>query len=137
MWTGENLEAFNEGQGGSRSGRRTQELLLTKHLQYAILRLLKQNGSLFDNDAKSCFDRIVMPVTSLAAQQLGMPPKACDVFLNTPRQTKYHVKTAYGISERSYSSNDRRTIHGPGQGGRGSPAIWVAISSLIMHCLLL
>jgi hypothetical protein len=135
MRAGEDSQAFNEGQGGSRPGRRTQELLLTKHLHYAILRLSRQNGSSFDNDAKSCFDRIVMPVASLAAQQLGMPTKACEVFLSTLSKIKYHVKTAYGISERSYSSNDKRTIHGPGQGGRGSPAIWVAISSLIMHCL--
>lgn len=135
IWAGEDINAFNDGQGGSRPSRRTQELLLIKHLKYATLRLSKMNGSSFDNDAKSCFDRIVMPVASIAAQQLGMPPAACEIFLSTLSKIRYHVKTVYGISEESYSTTSDYTIHGPGQGGRGSPSVWVIVSSLIMHCL--
>jgi hypothetical protein len=63
---GEALGQFNEGQdegqGGSRPDRRTQDLLLQKHLVYSIWRLGKINGTSFDNDAKSCFDRIIMPL---------------------------------------------------------------------------
>ena len=135
IWAGEDTNAFHDGQGGSRPSRRTQELLLTKHLNYAILRLSKVNGASFDNDAKSCFDRIVMPVASLAAQQIGMPTPACEIFLKTLNQIKYHVKTVHGVSENSYCTTNNQTIHGPGQGGRGSPSVWVIVSSLIMHCM--
>ena len=93
------------------------------------------NGSSFDNDAKSCFDRIVMPLASLCSQQLGMPIQACELFLKTLSSMKYHVKTKHGISDGYYQTTNSHTIHGPGQGGRGSPAIWVAISSVLMHCM--
>jgi hypothetical protein len=89
----------------------------------------------FDNDAKSCFDRIVMLVASLCAQHEGMSPRACKLFLATLDKVKYHVKTQMGISEASYGTTADHTVHGPGQGGRGSPAIWATISTMIMECL--
>ena len=36
IWAGEDSESFNDGQGGSRPNRRTQELLIIKHLKYAM-----------------------------------------------------------------------------------------------------
>jgi restriction endonuclease Mrr len=111
-------DQFDEGQGGSRPDRRTQELLLQKHLMYSIWRLGKINGTSFDNDAKSCFDRIVMPLASIASQQIGMTKKACNLFLSTVSQMQYHIKTSAGISTDFYTSTANYTIHGPGQGGR-------------------
>jgi hypothetical protein len=131
----EKLDLFDEGQGGSRPDRRTQELLLQKHLVYSTWRLAKISGTSFDNDAKSCFDRIVMPLASIASQQVGMPKRMCKLFLNTLSKMKYHVKTSVGISAESYSTTSEYTIHGPGQGGRGSPCIWLVMSSLIMKAM--
>lgn len=132
---GEKINAFDEGQGGSRPDRRTQELLIQKHLSYGIHRLSQTNGASFDNDAQSCFDRIVMNVASACSQQLGMPKSACNLFLNTLNNMKYFVKTANGVSTKYYTSSKQKTMHGPGQGGRGSPAVWVIISSLMMKCI--
>jgi hypothetical protein len=39
------------------------------------------------------------------------------------------------ISDEFYKTTETRNVHGPGQGGRGSPSIWVIISSLLMKCL--
>ena len=83
----------------------------------------------------SCYDRIVMPLASLCSQQIGMPPSACKLFLKTLALTKYHIKTSHGISDSYYNTTNQTNIHGPGQGGRGSPAIWVAISSILMKCM--
>ena len=135
IWEGEDKDRFHEGQGGSRPGRRAQEQVMQKHSIFSILRMSQINGSSFDNDAKSCFDRIVMPLASLCSQQLGMPIQACELFLKTLSSMKYHVKTKHGISDGYYQTTNSHTIHGPGQGGRGSPAIWVAISSVLMHCM--
>jgi hypothetical protein len=132
---GEQINAFDDGQGGSRLDRRTQELLLQKHLTYSIWRMARINGASFDNDTKSCFDRIVMTVASLCSQQLGMTVAACELFLETLRKMNYHIKTGAGISDESYCTDEFRTMHGPGQGGRGSPCIWLIISSVLMKCM--
>jgi hypothetical protein len=112
-----------------------QQLLLQKHHVYSIWRMTKSTGASFDNDAKSCFDRIVMPLVSLISQNMGMPKRACELFLMTLRNMKYFIKTSAGVLDCLYSTTDKRTIHGPGQGGRRSPTIWMIISSLFMKIM--
>jgi hypothetical protein len=132
---GEQMEIFNDGQSGSRPDRGTQELLIQKHLTYSIWRMAQMNGASFDNDAKSCFDRIVMTLASLGSQQIGMTKRACELFLETLHQMKYHIKTGAGISDEYYTTSTDTTIHGPGQGGRGSPSVWLIVSSILMNCM--
>jgi hypothetical protein len=135
MWQGEKLQVFGEEQSGGQKGKRCQDVLLFKHLVYSILRLSKSNGSTFDNDAKSCYDRIVMLGASLMAQRIGMQPDVVELFLQMLNDVKYHAKTIYGVSELSYQSSPDYGIHGPGQGGRASPSVWTVISCLILSCL--
>ena len=96
---------------------------------------MKTDFASFDNDAKSCYDHIVMLFASLSSQQLGVYPKACELFLKVLEKAKYHVKTQLGVSNDFYQTNDHRTIHGPGQGGKSSPSIWTIISCLLMKCI--
>ena len=49
---GEKHFQFSEAQHGSRRGRGTDTLLLTKHFMYSIWRMTQSNGMSFDNDAK-------------------------------------------------------------------------------------
>ena len=119
----EQLQQFGEEQSGSRKKKDCQDVQLLKHLVYSIVRLTRANGSTFDNDAKSCYDRIVMLFPSLLAQRLGMPSRACNLLLLTLANIKYHTKTAFGISSMTYTTTPHRTVHGPGQGSKSSPAI--------------
>jgi hypothetical protein len=135
MQAGEELGAFGHDQDGCRADRKATDTLLDKLLRYSICRLTLTDYATFDNDAKSCFDRIVMLPASLIAQRLGMHPKACKLFIKTLRSVRYHVKTQMGISDGFYTTTDKATIHGPGQGGRGSPAVWVAECCLAMECM--
>jgi hypothetical protein len=64
-----------------------------------------------------------------------MDPKVCKLFIKTLRTVRYYVKTQMGISDGFYSTTDTATMHGPGQGGRGSPAIWVTECCLAMECM--
>ena len=48
---------------------------------------------------------------------------------------KYYIKIKDGISDQYYSTTKNRGVHGPGQGGRGSPSIWVELCSIILDCL--
>ena len=62
---------IDEGQSGS-----SQDLLSMKNSIISVWRMSKFDGVFFGNDAKSCFERIVMTLGS-------MPKRACITFLNT------------------------------------------------------
>ena len=132
MNQGELLQQFGEEQSGSRKQKDCQDVQHFKHCIYSIVRLTKAQGSTFDNDAKSCFDRIVMLLPSILSQRLGMPAKACQLFLATLEKIKYHTKTIHGISEATYSTSADHTIHGPGQGSKAAPAIWTVVSCYLL-----
>ena len=71
----ESLNQFGAEQSGSWKRKDCQDVQLLKHCIFSYVRLSRAHGSTFDNDAKSCFDRIVMLFPSILAQRLGMPAK--------------------------------------------------------------
>jgi hypothetical protein len=135
MLQAEQLSQFGVEQSGARKNMKCDDVLLFKHLTYSILRLSKTNGTTFDNDAKSCYDRIVMLLVSIASQRLGMPTNVCELFQEILNQTQYYAKTVHGTSTMGYGTTPEHAIHGPGQGGRASPSIWTVISCLILSCM--
>jgi hypothetical protein len=80
-------------QFGSFPGLQAIDPLALKHSS------ARSNVASVDNDAKSCFDRIVMLLASLLAQRLGLDVKVMQLFLKNLSLAKYSVKTAMGISE--------------------------------------
>jgi hypothetical protein len=135
MQQAEKLSQFGVEQSGARKNMKCDDVLLFKHLTYSILRISKTNGTTFDNDAKSCYDRIVMLLVSLASQRLGMPTTVCELFQEILNKTQYYAKTIHGTSTLGYGTSPEHFIHGPGQGGRASPSIWTVISCLILSCM--
>jgi len=132
---GENHNAINEAQYGSRNNRSTQDALTFKHFAYGISRLTKTDLISFDNDAKACYDRIVLLLGMLCSRKLGMPAPVCKFYINAYDHLQYHIQTAFGTSRRYYTNTTHVPIHGPGQGNRSSPSMWVIISSLLMSCV--
>ena len=132
MQQGESLGQIGEEQCGSRKHKDCQDVQLLKHCIFSIVRLSRAHGSTFDNDAKSCFDRIVMLFPSILSQRLGMPAKVCNLLLTTLSQTQYKTKTTHGVSKGSYSTTTEHTVHGPGQGSRAAPAIWTLINCYLL-----
>ena len=93
------------------------------------------NGMSFDNDAKSCYDRIVMNLALLASQKLGMPAVICQWYQKFLNHASYHIQLPKMTSETNYSHTPDNPLHGPGQGSRAAPSLWVIVSSLIMKCM--
>ena len=122
-------------QYGSRNNKSTHDALTFKHFTYGISRLTKTNLLSFDNDAKACYDRIVLLFGMLCSRQLGMPSKVCNFFVHAYEKLNYHIQTAYGLSQQYYKHTPNTPIHGPGQGNHSSPSLWVLISSLLMSCM--
>jgi hypothetical protein len=67
----EDHNKFDEEQGGSRPGRTAIDIAQRKALTYLYTRITKNCLATIDNDAKSCYDRIIASL--IASRALGMP----------------------------------------------------------------
>lgn len=73
---GEDTKQFGLQQYGSRSRLSALDPSMLKRLTYDLTRILRCNLGTFDNDAKSCYDRIINGFAMLASQRLGMSEEA-------------------------------------------------------------
>lgn len=63
--------ALNKNQW-AQPGKSMQQPVMLKHLCYTMLHLTCTCGSSFDNDAKACFDQIIMPLAMICCRQLRL-----------------------------------------------------------------
>ena len=124
-------------QFGSRKHHSCIDQVLIKRLYYDSLRFARKNGFLCSNDAKSCYDRIVHSVASLAMQRVGMPLEPIVCMLTTLQQMKHFIRTSHGISSLSYGNKliDNKPVQGSGQGNGASPTIWTLISTPLLNMM--
>jgi hypothetical protein len=80
----------------------------------------------FDNDAASCYDRIIPALASLISQKYGMHRNVVFVHVTTLAGA-----TSLGISEEFYKNCQAFPIYSTGQGSNNFPAIWCIISSTL------
>ena len=122
---------LNEGQYGGRPGCEAQSLTLLEELKYDLSYLTRRTLVNFDNDATSCYDRIIVPFASLINRKYGLHSKIVAVHSDTLKQARFHLKTSTGVSSKFYSPSLQFPIHGTGQGSGNSPSIWLFISSTL------
>ena len=63
----EDYDLLNDGTFGSRPNRSAKQPVFLKEMEYEITRMSRRSLSRFDNDATSCFDRIIPNVGALAS----------------------------------------------------------------------
>jgi hypothetical protein len=129
VWHAHNNHKLYEGQAGSRPNQRAIDIVLQKEMKYTYARLTRTNLGTIDNDAKSCFDRILCNFAMIISRYHGVPKSFCDTQAKTLQFTKFRLRTAIGDSKRTYQHSEENPIHGTGQGSCASPAIWLLISS--------
>jgi hypothetical protein len=122
-------------QHGSRPGRQAIDCVLEKRLLYDFARLSKTSLVTIDNDAASCYDRIVKTVAMVACQGAGLPAKTATMHNLVHYQMVHRVKTAHGTSEDTYTGSVGDPLEGTGQGSGASPAIWLLLSSTLLRAL--
>ena len=122
---------IHEGQYGGRPGCEAQSLTLLEELKYDLTYLTRRTLFNFDNDASSCYDRIVVPLASIINRKYGLHRQVVSVHAKTLQEARFHLKTAAGISHTYYSHTHSFPIHGTGQGSANSPSIWLFISSTL------
>lgn len=122
---------INDGQFGGRQGREATNLALAEELKVDICLASRKSLVNFDNDAASCYDRILAPIASLIGRKKGLHRLVTLVHAKTLFEAKFKLKTALGVSESEYSHDDAFPIYGTGQGSTNSPIIWIIISSTL------
>jgi hypothetical protein len=131
----ETLEAIPKEAYGSCKHRRSVECALNKVLYIDILRQQRRPAALCSNDSKSCYDRILHSIASMAMQRLGVAPEVCHMLFGTLQDIRRYIRTSFGDSASSYG-----TIKIPLQGvllqenGAG-PAIWLVVSIPIINMI--
>ena len=122
---------INPGQYGGRPGCEAQSLPLLEELKYDLSYMTRRSLFNFDNDAASCYDRIIIALASLVNRKYGLHREIVLIHASTLEQAKFHLKTAAGTSEAHYSHSIQFPIYGSGQGSGNSPCIWLFISSTL------
>jgi hypothetical protein len=92
-------------QYGSCKGKSALEHAVHKRLTFDIMRQLRTNGALCSNDAKSCYDRILHSIASLAYQRLRVPLPPVKCMLQSIQNMKHHIQTSYGDSAFTMSND--------------------------------
>eukprot|EP00957_Ditylum_brightwellii_P138764 10577742-Ditylum_brightwellii.AAC.1 len=109
-------------QFGNRKGKISLDALLLKTVTMDSLHLFCLNGTVLNNGAKACYEKMIPEVTSLHLQSLGLPPAAikCSMLLN--KNMSHFLKMSEGISAESYKHTDIFAKYGEGQGKASSPS---------------
>lgn len=130
----ERENTLHPGQYGGRAGRDALIPAFIEELKNEISYASRKSLINFDNDAASCYDRIIPALASLLGRKFGLHRNVVFVHATTLAETKYKLKTSLGISDEFYSNCQAFPIYGTGQGSGNSPAIWCIISSTLFSC---
>jgi hypothetical protein len=119
----------NKGQYGGRPGHEAQSLALMEELRIDLAYLTRRTLITFNNDAASCYDRIIAAFASLINRKYGLHCQLAVVHGRTLQEARYKLRTAVGISESEYSHSIQFPLYGSGQGSGNSPALWLLVIS--------
>ena len=119
-------------QFGSKPGSLAMSAALLKVLTFDLIRLTRSQATIFNNDAQACYDRILPVLSQICCQRLGLPPIAAKFKLEFLQTVEYYVKTRQGISD-DWFGNALSEVYGALQGSGAAPAIWLAVSIVLIR----
>ena len=123
-------------QFGSKRGSRSIEAVRLKRMSLDMIRLYRKPATIITTDLHSCYDRIVHSVGSLSARRNGIQPEPIKMMIDTLQHSENTIRTGFGDSDRSHRSTPERPYHGTGQGSGSSPAIWFAMTIVLIEALM-
>jgi len=123
-------------QYGSRKLKLAGTQCLNKCLFYDLHRYSRTPAALCSNDAKSCYDQIVLMIAALCLCQLGTPHSAVKSMITMLAMLSHHVRTTYGDSDiYQGQENWMELAAGIGQGNGVGPQIWAAVSTPLFEIM--
>ena len=129
-----NEGTFHLGQYGGVAGQECTSVCFLEELRFDYCECTCYPMANFDNDAASCYDRILVALASLCGRKQGIHKDVIFVHAKTLQEAEFTLKTKHGITEESYSHCTKFPIHGTGQGSTNSPTIWCFVLSELFEC---
>jgi len=93
------IQALVPKQYGSQKSKATNIQSLNKQLFYNIIQFNRQMAALGSNNAKSCYDQIVLRIAALEMCRLGRLMNWLRSMVNTLVSMTHHMCMAYGDSK--------------------------------------
>jgi len=126
MMSAEQAGLLAPEQYGSRKHKSANLQCLNKCLLYNLSRFRRQTIALCSNDAKSCYDRIVLTVAALCLCRAGTTLEMVASMVRTLHGMQHSIQTAFGDSKISQGRQEwGEPIVGIGQGNGVGLQIWV------------
>ena len=123
-------------QYGSRKGHSAIAHAINKVLTMDYLRISKTRAVICANDAKSCYDRIVLRAAFITLRAMGVPATTIKAMFSTIQQMEHFTRTAFGTSDNAYGGNSWSSDpDGVLQGNAFGPGIWVGVSTPILNMM--
>ena len=121
----EDLGSINPGMYGSRANRQASDPTFIEVLQYDYAALTRWPAIKFNNDATSCYDRIIPSISNVIARSMGLHKNIAQIHGDMLASAVYRIKTQLGVSLGSYSYSVDSPVFGTGQGSCASPPFWL------------
>ena len=127
---GERRGYFSECQYGSRKNKSAAIQALNKCLTLDISRIQKKSIVIIANDAKSCYDRVILWVMYFVMRRFGLTHNIAKMAVETIQEMTHSVSTIHGQSEATYGGKGTEP-NGLLQGNGLAAQMWAAISSVL------
>lgn len=135
MGRAEELGLLTMEQFGSRKCHQAIVAALNKKLTFDLMKQKRLPGAVCTNNAKSCYDQIVHNIAVICMIRAGALKEAVWSMFKTLRNAMHYIKTAFGISNDSYTPDDGKIIQGIGQDNGCGSAAWAAISTPVIELM--
>ena len=89
IWNAIAYDMLNSGQAGSRPGCNAIDIVIMKEMKYLYSNITRTGLATMDNDAKSCFDRIICNLAMMISRYFGMTKRACKMHGMTLKKMRY------------------------------------------------
>jgi hypothetical protein len=99
VWQAENQQKVHKGQSGSRPNQWAIDFVLRKEMRYMYTIVTRTQLGTIDNDAKSCFDRIVCCIAMMISRHNGIPINFCKIQATALKESVFRLRTALGESK--------------------------------------
>ena len=114
-------------------GRQCADVVVLRELTLSMAHMLKIALGGFENDAAACYDRLLMNLMGAAFESMGVPEGPLRLQAEVLLNVIHYLKTGFGITIDSYTSDAIYRIHGVGQGSKAGPVSWARVSSLLFQ----
>lgn len=135
MRNAEKSNLITDEQYGGRNGRMPQSVVLNKLMYYNISHQTLTPCAFMDNDTRACYDRIVTRLSSLECRRWDLSTEVSHFTNEFIENQTFHIRTAYGVSEETYSPSEECPTHGSGQGISWSGPRWTCTNTTISNIM--